>query len=156
ICAYGRVGDMFACNDFGYVPDIITSAKGITSGYAPLGAMIASDRLLETFGPGGDETFYNGYTFGGHPVDCATAMQKFDDFNAGKLNDHVHENAAAFKYTLEKLKDLPIVGDVRGEGFFYGIELVKDKDTKESFTEEESERILKDFVSAKMYEGGLY
>src|SRR5699024_7397225 len=65
-------------------------------------------------------------------------------------------NAAAFKYTPEKLKDLPIVGDVRGEGFFYGIELVKDKDTKESFTEEESERILKDFVSAKMYEGGLY
>src|SRR5690625_1126675 len=83
-------------------------------------------------------------------------MANFDVFEAEKLNDHVHENAAAFKYTLEKLKDLPIVGDVRGEGFFYGIELVKDKDTKESFTEEESERILKDFVSAKMYEGGLY
>ncbi|MDN6135482.1 MAG: aminotransferase class III-fold pyridoxal phosphate-dependent enzyme, partial [Brevibacterium sp.] len=59
ICAYGRIGDMFACNDFGYVPDIITSAKGITSGYAPLGAMIASDRLFEPFGPGGDETFYH-------------------------------------------------------------------------------------------------
>ena len=68
ICAYGRIGDMFACNDFGYVPDIITSAKGITSGYAPLGAMIASDRLFEPFGPGGEETFYHGYTFGGHPV----------------------------------------------------------------------------------------
>ena len=156
ICAYGRIGDMFACNDFGYVPDIITSAKGITSGYAPLGAMIASDRLFEPFGPGGDETFYHGYTFGGHPVACAAAMANFDVFEEEKLNDHVHENAAAFKFTLEKLKDLPIVGDVRGEGFFYGIELVKDKDTKESFTEEESERILKNFVSAKMYESGLY
>src|SRR5690625_526198 len=156
ICAYGRVGDMFACHDFGYVPDIITSAQGITSAYAPLGATIASDRLFEPFGPGGGETFYHGYTFSGHPVSSAAAMAHFDVFGAEKLSDHVHENAAAFKYTLEKLKDLPIVGDVRGEGFFYGIELVKDKDTKESFTEEESERILKDFVSAKMYEGGLY
>jgi adenosylmethionine-8-amino-7-oxononanoate aminotransferase len=80
ICAYGRIGDMFACNDFGYVPDIITSAKGITSGYAPLGAMIASDRLFEPFGPDGDETFYHGYTFGGHPVACAAAMANFDVF----------------------------------------------------------------------------
>ncbi|MDN5735469.1 MAG: aminotransferase class III-fold pyridoxal phosphate-dependent enzyme, partial [Brevibacterium aurantiacum] len=132
------------------------SAKGITSGYAPLGAMIASDRLFEPFGPGGDETFYHGYTFGGHPVSCAAAMANFDVFEKEKLNDHVHENAAAFKFTLEKLKDLPIVGDVRGEGFFYGIELVKDRDTKESFTEEESERILKNFVSAKMFDDGLY
>ena len=117
--------------------------------------MIASDRLFEPFGPGGDETFYHGYTFGGHPVSCAAAMANFDVFETEKLNDHVHENAAAFKLALEKLKDLPIVGDVRGEGFFYGIELVKDKDTKESFTEEESERILKDFVSAKMYESSI-
>ncbi|GAA4283928.1 aspartate aminotransferase family protein [Brevibacterium daeguense] len=155
ICAFGRIGDMFACNDFGYVPDIITCAKGLTSGYAPLGAMIASERLFEPFGRGG-ETFYHGYTFGGHPVACAAAMANLDIFEEEKLNDHVHEQGPAFRYTLEKLKDLPIVGDVRGEGFFYGIELVKDRDTKESFTDEESERILKGFVSHALFDRGLY
>jgi adenosylmethionine-8-amino-7-oxononanoate aminotransferase len=155
ICAFGRVGSMFACDDFGYVPDIITCAKGLTSGYAPLGAMIASDRLFEPFGRGG-ETFGHGYTFGGHPVACAVAMTNLDIFEREGLNDRVHTNAPAFRSTLEKLSDLDIVGDVRGEGYFYGIELVKDKATKESFTDEESERILKGFVTGKLWEEGLY
>ncbi|WAL39890.1 aspartate aminotransferase family protein [Brevibacterium sp. BRM-1] len=155
ICAFGRIGSMFACNDFGYVPDIITCAKGITSGYAPLGAMIASDRLFEPFGKGG-ETFYHGYTFGGHPVACAVAMKNLDIFEREGLNENVLTNGPAFRATLEKLKDLPIVGDVRGEGFFYGIELVKDKETKESFSDEESERILKGYVSNALFDEGLY
>ena len=155
ICAFGRVGSMFACTDFDYVPDIITCAKGITSGYAPLGAMIASDRLFEPFGRGG-ETFYHGYTFGGHPVACAVALKNLDIFEREGLNQHVHENAGAFRSTLERLHDLPIVGDVRGAGYFYGIELVKDKETKETFTAEESERVLKGFVSEALYENGLY
>ena len=155
ICAFGRIGSMFACNDFGYVPDIITCAKGLTSGYAPLGAMIASDRLFEPFGRGG-ETFGHGYTFGGHPVACAVAMTNLDIFEREGLNDRVHTNAPAFRSTLEKLLDLDIVGDVRGEGYFYGIELVKDKATKEGFTDEESERILKGFVTNKLWEEGLY
>lgn len=155
ICAFGRIGEVFACNDFGYVPDIITCAKGLTSGYAPLGAMIASDRLFEPFGPGG-ETFYHGYTFGGHPVACAVAMTNLDIFEREGLNEHVHRNAPAFRATLEKLLDIPIVGDVRGAGYFYGIELVKDKATKETFTPEESERILKGFVSNGLWKEGLY
>ncbi|MGC3905071.1 aspartate aminotransferase family protein [Corynebacterium variabile] len=155
ICAFGRIGSMFACDDFGYVPDIITCAKGLTSGYAPLGAMIASDRLFEPFGRGG-ETFGHGYTFGGHPVACAVAMTNLDIFEREGLNDRVQENAPAFRSTLEKLLTLDIVGDVRGEGYFYGIELVKDKATKESFTDEESERILKGFVTNKLWEEGLY
>ncbi|GAB3063925.1 aspartate aminotransferase family protein [Sediminivirga luteola] len=155
ICAFGRVGEIFACKDFGYTPDIITCAKGITSGYAPLGAMIASEKLFEPFGKGG-ETFYHGYTFGGHPVACAIALANLDIFEQEKLVDRVHDNAGAFRSTLEKLLDLPIVGDVRGEGYFYGIELVKDKATKETFNDEESERLLKGFLSNALFDAGLY
>ena len=147
ICAYGRIGSMFACDDFGYVPDIITSAKGLTSGYSPLGAMIASDRLFEPFNDG-KTTFAHGYTFGGHPVSSAVALANLDIFEREGINDHVKEAAPAFRATLEKLYDLPIVGDVRGEGFFYGIELVKDKATKETFNDEESERLLRELPDA--------
>jgi adenosylmethionine-8-amino-7-oxononanoate aminotransferase len=83
-------------------------------------------------------------------------MTNLDIFEREGLNDRVHTNAPAFRSTLEKLSDLDIVGDVRGEGYFYGIELVKDKATKESFTDEESERILKGFVTGKLWEEGLY
>ncbi|HJT96509.1 MAG TPA: aminotransferase class III-fold pyridoxal phosphate-dependent enzyme, partial [Mycobacterium sp.] len=155
ICAYGRIGSMFACDDFGYVPDIITCAKGLTSGYSPIGAMIASDRLFEPFNDG-KTTFGHGYTFGGHPVSSAVALANLDIFEREGLNDHVKEMAPAFRSTLEQLYDLPIVGDVRGEGFFYGIELVKDKATKETFNDEESERLLRGFLTPAIFEAGLY
>jgi adenosylmethionine-8-amino-7-oxononanoate aminotransferase len=155
ICAFGRIGSMFACEDFGYVPDIITCAKGLTSGYSPLGAMIASDRLFEPFRTG-ETTFLHGYTFGGHPVSTAVAMANLDIFEREGLNDHVKQNAPAFRATLEKLLDLPIVGDVRGEGFFYGVELVKDKATRETFNDEESEHLLRGFLSKALYDAGLY
>ncbi|WP_073371176.1 aspartate aminotransferase family protein, partial [Rhodococcus jostii] len=145
ICAFGRIGSMFACDDFGYVPDIITCAKGLTSGYSPIGAMIASDRLFEPFADG-SSMFAHGYTFGGHPVSAAVALANLDIFEREGLNAHVAAQAPAFRATLEKLTDLPMVGDVRGEGFFYGIELVKDKATKESFTDDEAERILHGFL----------
>ncbi|GAA3557348.1 aspartate aminotransferase family protein [Microlunatus spumicola] len=155
ICAFGRIGSMFACDDFGYVPDIITCAKGMTSGYSPIGAMIASERLFEPFAHG-TTTFSHGYTFGGHPVSAAVAMANLDLFEREKLNEHVHTEGPAFRRTLEKLLDLPIVGDVRGEGFFYGIELVKDKVTKETFDADESERMLRGFLSGALFEAGLY
>ncbi len=155
ICAFGRIGSMFACDDFGYVPDIITCAKGITSGYSPLGACIASDRIFEPF-KHGDTTFSHGYTFGGHPVSAAVAMANLDIFEREGLNQRVKENAPAFRTTLEKLLDLPIVGDVRGEGYFYGIELVKDKTTRETFDDDEAERLLRGFMSGALYEAGLY
>jgi adenosylmethionine-8-amino-7-oxononanoate aminotransferase len=155
ICAYGRIGSMFACDDFGYVPDMITCAKGLTSGYSPIGAMIASDRLFEPFADG-KTTFAHGYTFGGHPVSSAVALANLDIFEREGINDHVKETAPAFRATLEKLYDLPIVGDVRGDGFFYGIELVKDKATKETFDDEESERLLRGFLTPAIYEAGLY
>ncbi len=155
ICAFGRLGTMFGCEKFGYQPDMITCAKGMTSGYSPIGACIVSDRLAEPFYQGGN-VFLHGYTFGGHPVSAAVAMANLDIFEQEKLNQHVLDNEGAFLGTLEKLRDLPIVGDVRGNGFFYGIELVKDKDTKETFDAEETERVLYGFVSKKLFENGLY
>ena len=155
ICAFGRTGEMFGAQQFGYQPDIITCAKGITSGYSPLGAMIASDRLFEPFKKG-HASFAHGYTFGGHPVSSAVAMANLDIFEREDLTGNVKNNAGAFRSTLEKLKDLPLVGDVRGEGYFYGIELVKDKETKETFNEAESERLLRGFLSKALYAAGLY
>ncbi len=155
ICAFGRIGELFACSDFGYTPDIITCAKGMTSGYSPIGAMIASDRLFEPFRRG-TTSYAHGYTFGGHPVSAAVAMANLDIFEREGLTSHVHENAAAFRATLERLYDLPIVGDVRGEGYFYGIELVKDKDTRETFDDEESERLLRGYLSNALLDAGLY
>ncbi|MGI8678550.1 MAG: aspartate aminotransferase family protein [Jatrophihabitans sp.] len=155
ICAFGRLGTMFGCDKFGYVPDIITCAKGLTSGYSPIGAAIVSDRVAEPFWTG-DASFPHGYTFGGHPVSAAVAMKNLDIFEREGINQHVLQNEAAFRATLEKLYDLPIVGDVRGDGYFYGIEMVKDKATKETFDADESERLLRGFLSRALFEAGLY
>ena len=155
ICAFGRLGHMFAAERYGYQPDIITCAKGLTSGYSPLGAMIATDRLFEPFSKG-DASFAHGYTFGGHPVSTAVAMANLDIFEREQLNEHVLDTEDDFRATLNKLNDLPIVGDVRGDGYFYGIELVKDKATKETFNDDESERLLRGFLSGALFEAGLY
>jgi adenosylmethionine-8-amino-7-oxononanoate aminotransferase len=155
ICAFGRIGDMFASSRLDYTPDIITCAKGITSGYAPLGAMIASERLFEPFKEG-TRMFAHGYTFGGHPVSTAVGLANLDIFEREGLNEHVRKHEDTFRATLEKLLDLPIVGDVRGAGYFYGIELVKDKATKETFTDEESERLLRGFLSKALFNAGLH
>ena len=117
--------------------------------------MIASDRLMEPFLKG-HESFLHGYTFGGHPVSAAVAMANLDIFEREGINEFVRANEDGFRSTLEKLLDLDIVGDVRGDGYFYGIELVKDKATKETFNEEESERLLRGFLSKALYDAGLY
>ncbi|RLL69110.1 aspartate aminotransferase family protein [Streptomyces sp. Z26] len=155
ICAFGRLGTVFACDKFGYVPDIITCAKGMTSGYSPIGAAVISDRVAEPFFRG-DDTFLHGYTFGGHPVSAAVGLANLDLMEREGLYRHVLDQEGAFRATLEKLLDLPIVGDVRGDGFFYGIELVKDRATKETFTDEECERVLYGFLSGALFEAGLY
>ncbi len=155
ICAFGRLGHYFGASRFGYQPDIITCAKGMTSGYSPIGAMIASDRIMEPFLQG-DTSFSHGYTFGGHPVSSAVALANLDIFEREGLNQHVLDNTDNFRRTLEKLNDLPIVGDVRGDGYFFGIEMVKDKATKETFDDDESERLLRGFLSKALFEAGLY
>jgi adenosylmethionine-8-amino-7-oxononanoate aminotransferase len=154
ICAFGRLGHYFGSERYGYKPDIITFAKGVTSGYAPLGGMMVSDELMRPFSEG-QATFLHGVTFAGHPVSCAVAMANLDVFEKEDLLGNVRANEGAFRSTLEKLNDLPIVGDVRGDGYFYGIELVKDKATRETFNDDESERLLRGFLSSALFEAGL-
>ncbi|WP_210508686.1 aspartate aminotransferase family protein [Naasia sp. SYSU D00057] len=155
ICAFGRIGNWFACDTYGYVPDMITCAKAMTSGYSPIGATIVSDRIYEPFRHG-STSFYHGYTFGGHPVSAAVALENLRIFEEEGLNERVREKSPLFRASLEKLKDLPIVGDVRGDGYFFGIELVKDKATKETFDDAESERLLRGFLSKALFDAGLY
>jgi adenosylmethionine-8-amino-7-oxononanoate aminotransferase len=154
ICAFGRLGYYFGCDRYGYEPDIITFAKGVTSGYAPLGGMLVADKLMEPFSAG-HTSFLHGVTFAGHPVSCAVAMANLDVFEKEDLLGNVRANEDAFRGTLEKLSDLPIVGNVRGAGYFYGIELVKDKATKESFDDDECERLLRGFLSHALFDAGL-
>jgi adenosylmethionine-8-amino-7-oxononanoate aminotransferase len=154
ICAFGRLGYYFGSERYGYQPDIITFAKGVTSGYAPLGGMMVSDRLMEPFSQG-QSSFLHGVTFAGHPVSCAVAMANLDVFEKEDLLGNVRAHESAFRTTLEKLNDLPIVGDVRGDGYFYGIELVKDKASRETFNDDESERLLRGYLSHALYDAGL-
>jgi adenosylmethionine-8-amino-7-oxononanoate aminotransferase len=155
ICAFGRLGHYFGADAYGYQPDMITFAKAVTSGYSPLGGTIVSDRVYEPFAHG-QVSFPHGYTFGGHPVSAAVALENLDIFEEEGLLANVRENSPVFRSTLEKLTDLPIVGDVRGDGYFFGIELVKDKATKETFDDDESERLLRGFLSKALFDAGLY
>jgi adenosylmethionine-8-amino-7-oxononanoate aminotransferase len=154
ICAYGRLGHWFGAQRYGYQPDIITTAKGLTSGYSPLGAMLVSDRLAQPF-VGTGKSFLHGFTFAGHPVSCAVALANLDLFESEDLLQHVRTNEHLFRKALDDLSDLPIVGEVRGAGYFYGIELVKDRDSRETFTSDESDHLLRGFLSNRLLELGL-
>jgi len=155
ICAFGRLGTWFGGQKYDYVPDIVTCAKGITSGYAPLGAMIVSDRIAEPF-QHGDASFSHGFTWSGHPVSCAVALASIKIIEDEKVLENVLSNEGYFRQELEGLKELPIVGDIRGTGYFYGIELVKDQGTKETWTGDDAEKLLRGFVSPEMFRRGLY
>jgi adenosylmethionine-8-amino-7-oxononanoate aminotransferase len=154
ICAFGRLGEWFGAHRYDYVPDMITCAKGLTSGYSPMGALIVHDRVVDPF-LRGTRTFLHGITFGGHPVSAAVALANLDLFEKEDILGHVRSHQDGFRATLEKLKDLPIVGDVRGDGYFYGIELVKDQSTRETFNNNESETLLRGFLSPALFDAGL-
>jgi adenosylmethionine-8-amino-7-oxononanoate aminotransferase len=154
ICAFGRLGHYFGCERYEYQPDIITSAKALTSAYAPMGAMIASERVFEPFGEG-TTSFTHGFTFAGHPVAAAAALANLDVFEREDLCGNVRAKEDEFRGMLDGLRDIPIVGDVRGAGYFHAIELVKDQETKEGFSDEESESLLRGFLSGELYRRGL-
>jgi adenosylmethionine-8-amino-7-oxononanoate aminotransferase len=154
ICSWGRLGTYFGAQRYDYMPDLITTAKGITSAYAPMGALIASDRVADQFMDDA-KSFVHGLTFAGHPMAAAVSMANLDIFEREDLCGHVREKEPEFRSMLEGLRELPIVGDVRGAGFFQAIELVKDQDTKEGFSHEESETLLRGYLSPALYEHGL-
>lgn len=154
ICSYGRTGGLFAYEDLGYEPDIVTTSKGLASGYVPIGAVLVSDRVYEPYRAPG-VYFPHGYTFAGNPVAAAVALANLDIFEREGLVDRVREKGPVFHSYLDRLRDIPIVGDVRGAGYFYGIELTRDPATREHFTEEEADRI-RAFLNPALYEAGLY
>jgi adenosylmethionine-8-amino-7-oxononanoate aminotransferase len=154
ICSWGRLGHYFGCQRYSYQPDMITTAKALTSAYAPMGALIASEKVAEPF-MNGTEMFTHGFTFAGHPVAAAMAMANLDVFEREDLCANVLANEAEFRGMLDGLRDIPIVGDVRGGGYFHAIELVKDQETKEGFSDQESEDLLRGFLSGELYRRGL-
>jgi adenosylmethionine-8-amino-7-oxononanoate aminotransferase len=154
ITGFGRVGSWFASERYDIKPDLITSAKGLSSAYASIGAVIAADHVIEPFMT--ESSMYaHGITFGGHPVQCAIALKNIEILKRERVIENVDENGDTFRDTLAQLLDLPIVGDLRGTGFFYALELVKDKETRETFTHEECESLLRGFLSPRLFEKGL-
>jgi adenosylmethionine-8-amino-7-oxononanoate aminotransferase len=154
ICAWGRLGEWFGAQRFDYEPDIITTAKGLTSAYAPMGAVIASDRVAQPFMEG-HNSFTHGFTFAGHPVCAAIALANLDVMENEGIIENVRNNQGAFREMLDSLRDIPIVGDVRGTGYFHAIELVKDQDSDAQWTDEESETLLRGYLSGELFERGL-
>jgi adenosylmethionine-8-amino-7-oxononanoate aminotransferase len=154
ICSWGRLGHWFGSERFDCRPDLITTAKGLTSAYAPMGAVIVSDEVAEPFMEG-KAMFAHGFTFGGHPIAAAVALANLDIFEREDLCGHVRAKEGEFRARLEGLRDIPIVGDVRGAGYFHAIELVKDREMKESFTHDEAEQLLRGFLSGTLYREGL-
>ena len=154
ITGFGRLGTWFGSELYDIRPDLITSAKGMSSAYASIGAVIAADHVFEPFR--GDKRMYaHGLTFGGHPVQAAVALKNIEIMKRERVVENVRENGERFRQKLRQLLDLEIVGDVRGTGFFYALELVKDKETRESFSDEECETLLRGFLSPRLYEAGL-
>jgi adenosylmethionine-8-amino-7-oxononanoate aminotransferase len=154
ITAFGRLGHWFASERYDIRPDIVTCAKGLSSSYAAIGAVIATDRVMEPF-LAGSSMYTHGITFGGHPVMSAIALKNIEIMKRERIMEHVLGNEDAFRSTLAQLLDLPIVGDLRGTGYFYALELVKDKETRETFSDEECETLLRGFLSPRLFEKGL-
>jgi adenosylmethionine-8-amino-7-oxononanoate aminotransferase len=154
ICAFGRLGHWFGSDRYDIRPDIVTCAKGLSSAYASIGAVVARDAVMEPFLEG-TAMYSHGITFGGHPVQAAIALKNIEIMKRERIVEHVHETQDDLKGKLSQLLDLPIVGDVRGTGFFYALELVKDKETRETFSEDESEWLLRGFLSGKLFDRGL-
>ncbi|HXL44736.1 MAG TPA: aspartate aminotransferase family protein [Gaiellaceae bacterium] len=154
ITGFGRIGAWFASDRYDIRPDIVTSAKGLSSAHAAIGAVIVRDAVMEPFLEG-TQMYAHGITFGGHPVMAAIALKNIEIMKRERIVEHVAEQQDAFRSTLAQLLDLPIVGDLRGTGFFYALELVKDKETRETFSDEECETLLRDFLSPRLFERGL-
>jgi adenosylmethionine-8-amino-7-oxononanoate aminotransferase len=154
ITCFGRVGHWFASERFGVTPDLITCAKGLSSAYAAIGALITRDRVMEPF-QGDGRMYSHGMTFGGQPVQAAVALKNIEIMRRERIVEHVRESEDEFRAALEQLLELPIVGDVRGTGFFYALELVKDKETRATFSDEECDQLLRGFVSPRLFEDGL-
>jgi adenosylmethionine-8-amino-7-oxononanoate aminotransferase len=154
ITGFGRLGAWFGSERYDIRPDLMTIAKGLSSSYASIGGVVASDRVIEPFLQ--DTRMYShGITFGGHPVQAAVALKNIEIMKRERIVEHVAEKQDLFRAKLAELLELPIVGDLRGTGFFYALELVKDKQNRETFSDDECETLLREFLSPRLFECGL-
>jgi adenosylmethionine-8-amino-7-oxononanoate aminotransferase len=156
ICAFGRLGYWTGAEKYGYQPDVITFAKGVTSAYAPLAGAMFSRRIGDALGRERTDMFNHGATWGGHPVSCAVALANLAVFESEDVLGNVRRNEAWLGAQLRELAERhEIVGDVRGTGYFWALELVADRERKVAFTDEESEQLLRGFLSTRLLELGL-
>ncbi len=154
ICAFGRIGTWFGAQRLDYSPDLITFAKGLTGAHAAMGGVMISDKVADPFLTGKGD-YLHGLTFGGHPVGSAVALKAIEIFEREQIFENVMANEPKVREMLEGLKDIPIVGDIRGLGHFFAIEVVKDQATKESLTVAEANWLLKDVLSDRLFERGM-
>ncbi|MBW2148673.1 MAG: aspartate aminotransferase family protein [Deltaproteobacteria bacterium] len=151
VTGFGRTGKPFGIMHWDVTPDIMTCAKGICSGYVPLGAVIAHERVHSAI-KNGTGTFSHGFTFSGSPVSCAAGLAVLNYLEANNLISRAKEMGDYLKEQLNEMRDCRIVGDVRGKGLMIGLELVRDKSTKEPF---DASVKLSDKIGARAQENGL-
>lgn len=154
ICAFGRIGEWFGAQRLGSEPDMITFAKGLTGAHFSMGGLLMHERVAEPFLTGKAD-YLHGITFGGHPVGSSIALKAIEIMEREEVLANVRANEPRALELLEGLKDIPIVGDVRGLGHFFAIECVKDRATREPLTEEEAGWLLKDVLSDRLFENGM-
>lgn len=155
ICAWGRLGDWYGANRLGYEPDLLTFAKGLTSAHFSMGGVLISDKVADPF-ISGDAFYMHGTTFGGHPVGSAVALKNIEIMEREGVLENVLELEPYVKAGMEGLMDThPIIGNVRGMGFFWSLELVKDRDTRESIAGPEGETFLAEVLTPRIKHNGL-
>jgi adenosylmethionine-8-amino-7-oxononanoate aminotransferase len=153
ITAFGRLGEWFGSSRYGVSPDLLTVAKGLTSAYAPMGAVLVAQHVAAPLYED-KRTLLHGITFGGHPLSAAIALKNLEIFERDRVLENVRQLEGHLRGRLQGLRSLPIVGDVRGAGFFWAVELVRDQ-TGARFDAEERERLLRGFIPGRLLEAGL-
>jgi adenosylmethionine-8-amino-7-oxononanoate aminotransferase len=153
ICGCGRLGEWIASAREGVTPDLVSLAKGLTSAYAPMGAVVAHERVVAPLLDTG-AVYRHGITFGGHPLSAAIALKNFEIFERDGILENVRELTPYLGAAMNRLRELPIVGDVRGDGFFWAVEMVKDA-AATRFDQAERDRLLRGFLPRRLREAGL-
>ena len=154
ITGFGRVGEWFASTRYGARPDMITFAKGVTGAHAPLGGVLVGPRVAEPFAKG-QAMYLHGLTFSGHPLATSIANAALDVYERENVLENVRRNEPHLRDRLHELHRIPLVGDVRGAGYFWAVELVADRDTQATFTAEQADWLLREVLTERMSALGL-
>jgi adenosylmethionine-8-amino-7-oxononanoate aminotransferase len=154
ITGFGRLGEWFGAARYGIEPDLVTCAKGLSSAYGVIAALIARDEIMKPFLES-DRMYAHGITFGGHPLQCAIALKNLEIMKRDRVLDHVRAREDTLRRSLADLLEIPIVGDLRGAGFFFALELVRDKETQAPYDAQEREWLVREFITPRLLKAGL-